>query len=294
MGSDTIRVLSLGAGVQSSTLLLMACHGETDPVDAAIFADTGWEPRAVYEHLTWLEAQAAEAGIPVYRVTGGNLRDDLLREAAVDQAAPVGRIGQPPYYVHNDHPEAREINLWTLWGDETVTVQPEDGVGKLWRKCTKAYKLDPVRRKARQLMQAAGAHHIEQWLGISLDESRRMKPSQRQYITNRFPLIERRMTRADCLAWMRQHGYPEPAKSSCLGCPFHSNARWRQIRDDSPDEWADTVAVDKAIRHGIPGVKGAAYMHRSCQPLDQVNMDEPEPVAEQIRMLAECEGVCGV
>ena len=42
------RFLSLGAGVQSSTLALMIANGELEPVDSAIFADTGWEPRKVY------------------------------------------------------------------------------------------------------------------------------------------------------------------------------------------------------------------------------------------------------
>jgi hypothetical protein len=47
-----MRVVSLGAGVQSTTMALMAAHGELTPMpDAAIFADTGWEPKAVYEHL---------------------------------------------------------------------------------------------------------------------------------------------------------------------------------------------------------------------------------------------------
>jgi hypothetical protein len=42
-------VLSLGAGVQSTTLALMAAHGEVGPMpDCAIFADTCWEPKAVY------------------------------------------------------------------------------------------------------------------------------------------------------------------------------------------------------------------------------------------------------
>lgn len=41
----TVRVLSLGAGVQSSTLLLMAVHGEIQ-IDRAIFADTQSEPAA--------------------------------------------------------------------------------------------------------------------------------------------------------------------------------------------------------------------------------------------------------
>lgn len=51
-GNIRLRILSLGAGVQSTTLALMAAHGEIGPMpDCAIFADTGWEPKAVYEHL---------------------------------------------------------------------------------------------------------------------------------------------------------------------------------------------------------------------------------------------------
>lgn len=34
-----LRVLSLGAGVQSSTLALMIEHGELPPIDAAVFAN---------------------------------------------------------------------------------------------------------------------------------------------------------------------------------------------------------------------------------------------------------------
>ncbi len=48
-------------------------------VDCAIFADTGWEPAAVYAHLDRLEKEVAEpAGIPVLRVSAGNIRNDAL------------------------------------------------------------------------------------------------------------------------------------------------------------------------------------------------------------------------
>ena len=70
------RFLSLGAGVQSSTLALMIAHGELEPVDAAIFADTGWEPKKVYAWLDWLEKQLP---FPVHRVQRGNLREDLIQ-----------------------------------------------------------------------------------------------------------------------------------------------------------------------------------------------------------------------
>jgi len=48
-------VISLGAGVQSSTMALMAANGELPKPDCAIFADTGYEPKAVYRYLEFLK-----------------------------------------------------------------------------------------------------------------------------------------------------------------------------------------------------------------------------------------------
>ena len=73
-----LRVLSLGAGVQSTTVLLMSLAGDLPPLDAAIFADTGSEPDAVYAHLEWLAERMADADVPLYRVDAGNLGDTVL------------------------------------------------------------------------------------------------------------------------------------------------------------------------------------------------------------------------
>jgi 3'-phosphoadenosine 5'-phosphosulfate sulfotransferase (PAPS reductase)/FAD synthetase len=70
-----LRVLSLGAGVQSSCVALMIAAGELPMVDCAIFADTQWEPKKVYLWLDWLEKQLP---FPVYRVTAGDLRANVL------------------------------------------------------------------------------------------------------------------------------------------------------------------------------------------------------------------------
>lgn len=74
-----IRVLSLGAGVQSSAVLLMSCRGVLPKVDAAIFADTQWEPPAVQDTLAFLATEAKKARIPVFVRTKGSLRDHSLR-----------------------------------------------------------------------------------------------------------------------------------------------------------------------------------------------------------------------
>ena len=76
VANATIRVISLGAGVQSTVMALMAARGEIGPMpDCAIFADTGYEPQGVYDHLDWLETQLP---FPVYRVSNGNIKDDTL------------------------------------------------------------------------------------------------------------------------------------------------------------------------------------------------------------------------
>ena len=66
--SEPKLVLSLGAGVQSSTLLLMSCLGELPKLDCAVFADTGWETKATYRHLEWLIEYARGCGIQVHRI----------------------------------------------------------------------------------------------------------------------------------------------------------------------------------------------------------------------------------
>ena len=70
-----LRVLSLGGGVQSTTVALLAAEGAIDKVDAAIFADTQWEPAQVYRHLNWLEPRLP---FPVYRVTRGDIKQNIL------------------------------------------------------------------------------------------------------------------------------------------------------------------------------------------------------------------------
>ena len=70
-----MEIISLGAGVQSSTMALMAAQEAITPMpDCAIFADTGWEPQAVYE---WLEYLEGSLPFPVHRVSAGDLIEDV-------------------------------------------------------------------------------------------------------------------------------------------------------------------------------------------------------------------------
>jgi hypothetical protein len=231
----TYRALSLGGGRQSSTLALMAAAGELEPLDVAIFADTHHETAETYAWLDYLEAELDKAGIPLVRCSAGDLLEHHLTA--------VGRVSQAPLY----------------------TVDPETGkLGRIARRCSRDFKVRPVRREARARMRAAGERTLEQWVGISWDESERMSDAGTPaYITTRWPLIERRLTANDCLAWLEAHGYPRPPRSACYFCPQAGPARWRTMRDHHPDEFAKAIAADEALRaHGVPGIDGDVYLSR--------------------------------
>lgn len=260
-----LNIISLGAGVQSSTMALMAGHGEISPMpDAAIFADTQWEPKAVYE---WLQFLIRSLPFPVYRVTAGNLRSQTL---AFTNSSGKGRVATIPWFMKmtNGHPAMGH------------------------RQCTAQYKLRPVQKKVVELMGGRPRAGCSMWIGISRDEASRMKPSRVKYIEHRWPLINLLMTRNDCLKWMERHGYPVPPRSSCIGCPFHSDHEWRQIKSD-PIAWADAVEVDTVIRHQ-PKFLGEQFMHRSLVPLSEVDLSTDDDRGQLNMFENECEGMCGV
>jgi site-specific recombinase XerC len=73
--------------------MLLAATGRIPTFDAAIFADTGWEPIAVYRHLHRLTRIADAAGIPVVRVRRGHIRRDALDPAHRFASMPLYSLG---------------------------------------------------------------------------------------------------------------------------------------------------------------------------------------------------------
>ncbi|WP_156755853.1 adenine nucleotide alpha hydrolase family protein [Actinokineospora pegani] len=270
--APTLRLLSLGAGVQSTAVLLLACEGEIPPFDAALFADTGWEPQAVYANLDRLRTTAAKAGIPVRRVSVGNIRTDALD--------PAHRFVSMPLH----------------------TLNPDGSHGLARRQCTKEYKLVPLKRAAREMLgyphpqRVPNGVYAEQAIGISTDEVTRAKDSGLRFLRNVFPLLDLGLDRAACQTYLAERGYGDTVKSACVGCPFHGNAGWRWVRDNDPQGWAEAVEFDKAIRHGYPrattdGVplRGQYFLHRSRVPLDQADLNTPPRTKRHLRLVTATE-----
>jgi hypothetical protein len=276
-----IHVLNLGAGVQSTTLYLMARRGDFH-IDCAIFADTGDEPKAVYHHLAWLQSLD---GPPILVRSKGRLSTDLRRgENSTRQ-----RFVSIPCYTK-------------MLGDEDE--------GRTRRQCSAEYKVEVIERTIRRELclvkprcRIPKTTQVTQYVGISLDESGRFARMKKRRTLGamRAPLIERFMTREACKIWLKEFGEVphEVPRSACVFCPFHDDEEWLRIKS-VPEDWALDVSVDEALR-----VKGnilnrnmdaEMFVHRSCLPLVQIEFN---PKAKDDRQASipfwrECLGVCGV
>ena len=122
-----LTVISLGGGVQSSVMALMAAEGAFDSVpDCAIFADTHWEPPSIYEHLEWLKGKLP---FPLHVVDNGrSLRQDVMALTN-----------------HSDSPNFVDIPLH-------LKGRNGEGIGR--RQCSTNCKIRPIRRKIREMGRA--------------------------------------------------------------------------------------------------------------------------------------------
>ena len=123
-----------------------------------------------------------------------------------------------------------------------------------------------------------------------------MKPSREEYITNRHPFVERGISRQQLVDWFdRNHPGRELPRSACIGCPFRSNAEWKNLRDRDRNEFEDAVFVDNALRR-TPRLRnlsaGEMYLNPARIPLQNVDLDSAASRAETGE--EECEGMCRI
>lgn len=274
MTTEPIHILSLGAGVQSSTLALMAAAGEVNPMPVvAIFADTQDESKATYIFLDWLEKNISP--IRLVRVTKGKLSEHALRLRTSRKTG-----------LHYTKPQL-----------PTYTLYPDGKHGKMKRHCTADFKIDLVRRESKRI--AGKGVSIISWLGISADEAHRMKTSPDKRIEHRYPLVELGITRQTCLGWMKARGFPRPPRSACVYCPFHDDTEWLRLKQEDPESFAFAVGFEKNLQVVLAKcgrLDSVPFLHDSRIPLEQVDL-EAGAAREQMgfsRWGNECEGYCGV
>lgn len=250
------QVVSVGAGVQSTTMVLMATHGEITPMpDLGVFADTQCEPSYVYDQLQYIRELAP---FPIITVTKSSLVDNLLQN----------NFSQIPAFF-----DATKKRL-----------------KKGRRQCTYQWKIKPVYKGIREYFGVKGKRlprgFVVEWLGISTDEAGRIKDSREKWIEHRYPLIELGMSRKDCLEWLQSHGYTEPQRSACTFCPLQSRDEWAEKRRRGGVDWVQIQSVEQRL------LKRGEYLDPLGLGLDNY-IDGNDPLQSNLFM-NECEGMCGI
>jgi hypothetical protein len=238
--SPRTQVWASGGGVQSAAIAALIVQGKLRP-DLAVIVDTEREQSTTWEYMDAVITPAlAAVDLTLHRV----------RKSEFEQRDLYGGKDGDTLLV------------------PAFTTQSGD-VGKLSNFCSSYWKREVIKRWAN----SQGVKAVDLWLGISVDEMERMQVVRSGKWQNRYPLIEARLNRGDCIALVESMGWPKPPRSSCIHCPNHTQAEWREIRM-RPAEWKEAVALDHELRAQDPHV----FLHPDCVPLDQADLSEPNGV----------------
>lgn len=249
-----LKILSCGAGMQSTALALISCaqvdgpveHPEVPRYDAVIYCDLGIEPEWVARQVAFLEDACTRQGIPFY-ILKSDLYQDYMENFGVRRVA-----GMP---------------FWTL---------DEDGkAGKIHRRaCTIEYKILMIQKFVRyrllgyQLYQRLarkdiGAHELH--IGFSYEEANRSFPSHHKMFKNRFPLIEMKWQRKDTYAYNLDVWGLDTKAGACCICPYHQNYFFQYLKEHYPRHYQNVVDFDNMLENMQPPspIRNRVFLSRS-------------------------------
>lgn len=301
-----LTVLNHGGGVQTGTIVEMIHDGVLPRPDVVIAADTGDEPSYIYKQWERDRGLMKSIGVPFVMVSNGNMVDDLYNGGRF-AAMPLftitkngargkrqkGSKAQPAIFDLSEY-ETEVPSTIVGFGLEAQLVSD----GKLKRQCTSEYKIVPIERELRIMLLEMGLARetkngaiyvndgvlVESWIGYSTDELSRVKDTGMTWQYFRFPLLEMKMSRADCQLWLEENNKPPRLSSACRRCPLISNPRMRELREHDPDGWEKRLQFDDDLRNGnlrlAATAKGAVFIHPSKIPLRDVNIDNDSAMPE--------------
>ncbi len=282
-----MRILNLGAGQQSTAVYLLAATGEIPPIDYAIFADTGEEPKWVYETVEALQAFPGGAPIMVRSLLDGDGQPIRLGDNLI--GGNKGRFASIPAFLKH--------------GDQYEKGKPAQGKGK--RQCTKEFKIEVIEKTIRYELlrlkpgQIYRGERVTQVFGLDFSEGERIFRLKSRLAANNltvgeFPLWDMQWVRSDCVACLAEVWGREVLPSACTFCPLVNNSFRRLVRDRDPEGHNRACMIDTAMRYSTSrsqqGLNSEVYVHRKMIPLGKVNLDEPDGL---FSFAQDCEGFCG-
>jgi hypothetical protein len=247
---DALCVVSYGGGVQSTALLALAAARKI-PHRTFLFCNVGDDS----EHPATLRFVAAHA-IPFAEAHGiaihvlHRTKRDGTRETLMGRLTKEGSRSLPiPVRMSNGAPGTRS--------------------------CTMDFKLRVV-AKWLKLHGASAATPARVAIGFSLDEAHRVGGAkhQRPFEILEYPLLDMRMNRDACIREIKAAGLPVPPKSACYFCPFHRPAMWLRMREEEPDLFEKSAALEELLnrRRDVLG-KDHVFLTRFNKPLREAISD---------------------
>lgn len=241
-----MKILSCGAGQQSTALALMSCENAIAkkannkpkfplvPVyDAIIFCDLGIEREWVYKQVIFLKERCEKFGIPFYILQNRNLKEDFVNNYGVNRVT--------------------LIPFWSLSADGKK--------GKMRRHCTIDYKILQIQNfvkwnllkyKKGERIKSIDIQNHEMHFGFSYEEKHRSFESKHKLFVNKYPLVEMKLTRKDNYAYVKETWGLETKGSACLCCPFHTNFFFYECKCNCQKDFSTILAIDEKLENGIP------------------------------------------
>lgn len=234
-------VWSSGGGVQSNAIAALIIRGEIKKPDIGVISDTGRELST-----TW------------------NYFEKYTRPALEEFGLEFHRIKKEEFAT---------VDLYSKKGDRLLlpAFTDESGeIGKLPTNCSNEWKERVVQRFLRQRFPEERKFEI--WLGMTMDELKRVKQTTGKWV-KKYPLIEQRLWRMDCIRICHEMGWPTPPKSTCWMCPNQSHAQWVETKNNNPEDFAKAIELEKQIRQEDDSI----FLHRSGVVLDEISDEQNQP-----------------
>jgi len=223
------KYISFSGGVESSAMCVLFGN-KAD----AIFSDTGWEHKEIYDRIEFVERRVREVHKNEFKV-------HRIRADAHHKGVSTPRLQD---YI-------RETKYYP---------------SQMGRYCTRMFKIEPIDEFLK------GEGEVEIMIGLNADEKDRTgNHGLLDNVKYSYPLIDANINRAGCKLVLERAGMlpsfpPYMQRGGCVGCFYKSKKEFYAMAQLSPDEFDEVVDIEKEIQD----VRGKYYSIRKNIP----SMDE--------------------
>jgi hypothetical protein len=245
------HVLSWGGGTQSTALMIYMLENNM-PLDYIIFADTKNEHALTYKQIYKVIKYVKEKYNKEIIVTSKNKKTKsdveitkMIEKGLNYRSSEYADLFQSHILFFKG--VLNSIDVMPLW------VRDNDGkVGKTpFKACTFAFKLNQLMKELRNKLNihsfSKNKHLIHMYIGYSFDEIARFKPNPKSYAVNHAPLIDKNITKSQCIDYVEEKLGFTPRSSVCNMCFANDFDRVYDIYLHDKDGWKDILRLDDAM-----------------------------------------------